>query len=187
VHLVLASSSARRQQLLSEYGYAFEVVAPQLEEPDETFHGLKPSQQAEALAYFKARAVADRFPEQYVLGADTIVALGPRILGKPADPQEARAMLESLSGTRHRVITGMALLAPGGRRVIASDVTYVSMRKMSDDEIEQYIRSNEWNGKAGAYAIQETADRFVQEIQGSFTNIVGLPMELLARMLKKIA
>ncbi len=161
------------------------VVAPTIAEPDEAFSGLSPAQQAESLAYFKARAVADLHPGRYVLGADTIVALGSRILGKPADADDARTMLQNLSGTRHRVITGVALLAPEGRRLIASDVTYITMRPMTPEEIEQYVASGEWIGKAGAYAIQETADRFVQNVEGSFSNVVGLPMELVARMLER--
>ena len=84
------------------------------------------------------------------------------------------------------MITGLAVLAPDGRRIIASDVTFVTMRPIAPQEIEQYIASGEWIGKAGAYAIQETADRFVQSVEGSFSNVVGLPMELLARMLERI-
>lgn len=182
-HIVLASSSPRRRELLQEAGYSFEVVAPTIPEPDEALNGLSPAQQAEALAYFKARAVADQRPDSYVLGADTIVALGDRILGKPDDADQARFMLQSLSGTRQMVITGMALLAPQSRRIIASEVTYVTMRHMTEQEIQQYIDSNEWMGKAGAYAIQETADRFVTNVEGSFSNVVGLPLELLEKML----
>ena len=92
-------------------------------------------------------------------------------------------MLETLSGSRHAVITGVALLGPGPRRLIASDTTHVTMRRMTDDEIQAYLDSGEWQGKAGAYAIQETADRFVTSVEGSFTNVVGLPMELVRRML----
>ncbi len=183
---VLASSSPRRQQLLREAGYRFVVIEPSMHEPDEAFTGLSPAQQAESLAYFKARAVADLYAGKCVLGADTIVAVGAMVLGKPADADDARTMLQNLSGTRHCVITGVALLTPDGRRIIASDATFVTMRAITPDEIEQYIASGEWMGKAGAYAIQETADRFVAKVEGSFSNIVGLPMELLARMLERI-
>jgi septum formation protein len=183
---ILASSSPRRRQLLQDAGYRFQVVAPTIPEPDEAFSGLSPAQQAESLAYFKARVVSDLHPGRYVVGADTIVALGDKVLGKPDDADHARTMLQNLSGTRHRVITGVAVLAADGRRIIASDITYVTMRPLTPDEIERYIASGEWIGKAGAYAIQETADRFVQGVQGSFSNIVGLPMELLARMLERI-
>mgnify|MGYP000465730205 CR=1 FL=1 len=92
-------------------------------------------------------------------------------------------MLRRLSGTRHAVITGVALLAPLERRLIASDTTFVTMRELAAGEIEHYIASGEWIGKAGAYAIQETADKFVERVEGSFSNVVGLPMELIERML----
>jgi len=181
--LVLASSSPRRRTLMGQAGYEFDVVAPPLEEPEEAVEHLAPSQQAEALAYFKARAVAHACPGRCVIGADTIVAAAGLVLGKPADEADARRMLEGVSGTRHAVITGVALLKDEAHRLIASDVTYVTMRKMTDGEIGDYIASGEWIGKAGAYAIQETADRFVDSIEGSFTNIVGLPMELVERMI----
>ncbi len=184
--IILASSSPRRRQLLAEAGVKFEVVDPPLPEPDETVARLSPSQQAEALAYFKGRAVADMHPDAIVLAADTVVALGTKVMGKPADDADARNMLATLSGTRHKVITGVAVLAPGGARIIASDLTYVTMRPMTEEEIENYIASGEAAGKAGAYAIQETADKFVEKIEGSFTNVVGLPIELVQRMLDEI-
>jgi len=181
--LVLASSSPRRRTLMGQAGYLFDVVEPPLEEPGRTVEHMAPSQQAEALAYFKARAVADACPGRCVLGADTIVATEDRVLGKPADADEARRMLKGVSGTRHAVITGVAVLTDDAHRLIASDVTYVTMREMTDGEIDDYIASGEWIGKSGAYAIQETADRFVDSIEGSFSNIVGLPMELVGRMI----
>ena len=184
--LVLASSSPRRRDLMGEAGYDFDVVAPPLHEPDEPVEHLTPTQLAEALAYFKARAVSDLHPGRLVLGADTVVATDDHVLGKPADEAEARQMLESVSGTRHAVITGVALLTGETHRLIASDVTYVTMRQMTEQEIADYVASGEWMGKAGAYAIQETADRFVDSIEGSFTNIVGLPMELVERMISEL-
>lgn len=184
--LILASSSPRRRALLTEAGYRFLVAAPVLDEPDEVLGKLTPAQQAESLAYFKARTIGDLHPEAYVLGADTIVALGRRVLGKPSDAAEARQMLTSLGGTRHIVITGVALLGPNGERIIASDATYVTMRPMTSEELDQYIASGEWMGKAGAYAIQETADRFVTKVEGSFSNVVGLPVEMVQRMLREL-
>jgi len=183
--LILASSSPRRRQLLTDAGYQFEVVAPTLAEPEEGLKHLPPCQQAEALAYFKARAVGTR-DGAYVLAADTIVAAGGSVLGKPADAEEARRMLTDLSGTRHAVITGVALLGPDGRRRIASDTTYVVMRKITPREIDRYVAGGEWQGKAGAYAIQETADRFVERLEGSFSNVVGLPVELVGRMIHEL-
>jgi septum formation protein len=121
-----------------------------------------------------------------VIGADTIVAVNGRIVGKADGPDEARQMLAELSSVRHAVITGVALVGPGANRLIASDTTYVTMRPMRDEEIEEYIQSGEWIDKAGAYAIQETADRFVQRVDGSLSNVVGLPMELLSRMIAQV-
>lgn len=185
--LILASGSPRRLALLREAGHAFDVSPPPIAEPNEDLSSLSPAARAEALAYFKARSVAERQPCAWVLAADTIVALDGTVLGKPADVEDARRMLGMLSGTRQAVITGVALLGPCGRRLIASDTTYVTMRRFADDELEEYVHSGEWEGKAGAYAIQETADRFVTRVEGSFTNVVGLPMELVERMLAEMS
>ena len=160
------------------------MVPPLLDEPNHLPVGSPPTAYAESLAYFKARSVAESHPDARVLGADTVVAVNGRILGKPVDADDARNMLKELSHNRHVVITGVALVGPGDARRIASDVTYVTMRPMSQQEIEEYIASGEWDGKAGAYAIQETADRFITKLEGSVSNVVGLPMELLARLLK---
>jgi len=181
--LILASASPRRRTLLSEAGIRFEVVEPPLAESHDGVDRLPPAQQAEALAYYKARSVARVRPDGRVLGADTVVALAGQVLHKPADAADARRMLRALSRARHAVITGVALLGPGPRRRIASERTWVRMRPMSEAEIAAYVDCGEWEGKAGAYAIQETADRFVTEVDGSFTNVVGLPMELVCRLL----
>ncbi len=181
---ILASSSPRRRQLLREGGIDFQAVSPSIHEPaGGQMSRLRPSQQAEALAYFKARTVADQLPEATVLGADTVVAdADGQVLGKPSDVQQAREMIERLSGTRHAVITGVALVSPGGHRLIASSTSYVTMRKMTADEIQRHIDSGKWEGEAGAYAIQETGDRFIETVEGSLTNVMGLPMELLEKM-----
>ncbi len=185
--LILASSSPRRHDLLQAAGVPFRAVPPRIDEPADLEGYASPAQLAEALAFFKARAVADRHPDTWILGADTIVALEGEILGKPRDADHARTMLHRLSRSRHAVITGVALLRPDGRRYLTSDTTYVTMRPMTDAEIEDYIASGEWIGKAGAYAIQETADRFVTRVEGSFSNVVGLPIELVTRMLRRYA
>jgi len=172
--------------LLAEAGYSFEVIAPPVAEPDNEHHLMPPSQQAEALAYFKARSVWQDCRSRCVLAADTVVAAGRQVMGKPADCDEARLMLQTLTSARHCVITGVAILGAPSQRLIASDITYVTMRRMTDAEIDDYIASGEWEGKAGAYAIQETADRFVTAVEGSFTNVVGLPMELVERMMREL-
>ncbi len=188
--LVLASSSPRRRQLLDQAGFRFEVDPPRLDEPSEPLRRLGPRQAAEALAYFKARSVADQRRAdggQVVLGADTVVA-GPGrtgVIGKPADADEACRLLPTRSGARPAVITGVALVDAGGRRRIDSDLTWVTMRPMSDRELAEYIDSGQWQGKAGAYGIQGTADRFVTRLEGSFSNVVGLPVELVGEMINR--
>jgi septum formation protein len=185
--VILASASPRRRQLMLEAGYRFEVHCPPIPEPSHLPNGLSPVKYAEALAYFKAASVADGYPHDWVLGADTVVAVAERILGKPADAADARRMLAELSSQRHVVITGLALVGPASRRLIASETTYVTMKPMTADEIENYIATGEWRGKAGAYAIQETADRYIRNLEGSWSNVVGLPMELLGQMLAKVS
>lgn len=182
--LVLASDSPRRRQLLGEAGVRFDVLSPAVAEPARVSARASVGQQAEALAYFKARSVAAGCPDELILAADTLVCVGGEILGKPRDADDARRMLRKLGGTRHEVVTGVAVGGPGSQRLLASDRTYVTMRRLSDQEIEDYIASGEWQGKAGAYAIQETADRFVTALEGSYSNVVGLPLELVERMLR---
>ena len=191
---ILASKSPRRRELLEQAGYRFRVVPPMLSEPPLMAPHSSPAQVAEALAYFKACSVVARAPGQVVLGADTIVSCGDKIFGKAADAAEARSMLAAIAGTRHAVTTGLALVTPPSRRRgkppqrhLASDTTYVTMRPLSDGEIDRYIASGEWKDKAGAYAIQETADEFIDHLDGSFTNVVGLPMDLLARLLAVVS
>lgn len=189
LHFILASQSPRRRELLAEAGYDFEVVRPPVDEPARLGPGQSPTHTAEALAYFKAASVQRLRPASLVVGADTVVALGDELLGKPADARDARRMLSMLSGTRHRVITGLAMLLPPrpnglpGRRLLASEVTCVSMRPITADELDEYVARGEWRDKAGAYAIQETADRFITRLEGSWSNVVGLPTELLEQML----
>jgi len=182
--LILASRSPRRKALLREYGYEFEVLPPPLDEPDHLATGLLPSQRAEALSFFKARSVAERIDAGVILGGDTIVALDNRLFGKPADRADARRILCDLSGTTQQVITGVTLLdASTGMRVIEHDCTAVTMKQLSDDELEAYLDTGAWIGKAGAYGIQDRGDAFITRVEGSFTNVVGLPMELVIRLL----
>ncbi|RME39989.1 MAG: Maf-like protein [Planctomycetota bacterium] len=136
------------------------------------------------MSYFKAAAVAERHDRAVVLAGDTVVALGDRLYGKPVDRDEAREMLLALTACPHRVITGVTLLcAATGTRRIEHDVTIVHMRPMRGAELEAYLDSGAWRGKAGAYGIQDRADAFVQRIEGSFTNVVGFPMERITSML----
>jgi len=187
VPLILASSSPRRRELLRQAGYRFLVKAAPVDE-DAVDASLAPAVRVESLAYLKTRVAIEvhGLRAGLVLGTDTAVELGGRMIGKPADEADARRILSELSGSEHHVLTGLALVdAAGGRRWIAHDSTAVRMRPMTADEIAAYVASGEAMGKAGAYALQETADRYVESIRGSWTNVVGLPMELLERMLKR--
>jgi len=187
--ITLASASPRRRQLLREAGYAFTVVVPPVDEPEHLGPGVPPAQQAEALSYFKARSVAGQIEDGVVLAADTIVSCAGRVFGKPADVDRARLILNALLGRRQEVITAVTLLeagrSPRARRLIAHDTTIVVMRAMPDQAVEQYLATDAWRGKAGAYGIQDRGDAFIESVDGSFTNVLGLPMELLASMLEQ--
>lgn len=180
--LILASASPRRLELLAQIG-----ITPDLVEPadiNETpLARERPRQLAERLAAAKADAVAERHPGDFVLAADTVVALGHRVLEKPADADEAKKFLQRLSGRRHRVIGGFAVIAPGGKAVVKSVVTQVRFRRLSDHDIAAYIATGEWQGKAGGYAIQGTAAAFIPWINGSYTNVVGLAVSEVAGLL----
>ena len=181
-HLILASNSERRRQLMREAGYDFEVIVPSIGE--DHLHRQDPRILAESLAHAKARQVADKLEEGVVVGADTIVAIGNEILGKPADADDARRILKRLSGTTHEVITGLCLVdARRGERLFGAETTHITMRELTDTELDDYVHTGEGLDKAGAYAIQETGDRFIEKIEGSFTNVVGLPMKMLADFL----
>jgi len=178
--LILASASPRRHELLGEAGIAFVAVPAEIEE----FAADRgdPHCVAIANARLKARAV----PGELVLGADTVVALGTKgegkLLGKPADAADGRRMLEALAGTVHRVVTGVCL-RHGAHEESRSVETLVRMRALTAEEIEQYVASGEGVGKAGGYAIQETAGGFVESIEGPFDNVVGLPVENVRELL----
>jgi len=187
VELILASSSPRRRELLRQAAYRFQVRPPGPIEDTSIRRAPSAAAYVESLAYLKAMSAIEThgIGKGLVLGADTAVELEGRIIGKPRDEDEARQILSALAGSVHRVLTGLALVDAGaGRRLLAHDATAVHMGPMSDAEIHAYVASGEAMGKAGAYALQETGDRFVERIEGSFTNVVGLPMELLERMLK---
>ncbi len=182
--ILLASASPRRRELLAATGLAFEVRAT--DAPEDVPPGIEPEAAAVLLAERKARAAART--ADFVLAADTIVAVGGELLGKPDGPADARRMLGRLSGTRHKVITGVcALRTDDGRTESAFERTFVTMRAIAPEEIEAYVASNEWEGKAGGYAIQETADRFVTRLEeGGFDNVVGLPVGLALELLGRL-
>jgi septum formation protein len=182
--LVLASASPRRQQLLREAGYEFAVFPANIDE--DSYPNLLPIELARHLSFEKAKAVAGRFPQDVVLAADTVVAFGDRALSKPEDVEDARRMLTLLSGTTHIVITGVTLMQKESEvQQTRHAMSAVRMRRLSREEIDGYIASNQWEGKAGGYGIQDQ-DPFVTRMSGSQTNIIGLPMELVERMLGEV-
>jgi len=201
--LILASASPRRQELLRNAGIEFEVQPANIEE--KMIPGELPEACAERLACAKARAVYDqRTADQStfsVLGADTIVVVdevadevvdeedGWEILGKPSDAADAARMLNRLAGREHRVITGVCVLAPGPppRMMIRRDVTWVTMNTLTEREISDYVASGEPMDKAGAYAIQGHASRWIPRIEGCYFNVVGLPISLVCSMLRNNA
>lgn len=183
MRLVLASASPRRAELLSSAGFAFDVVPAEV---DETLrHGETPPEYALRVARAKGQEVArrPRANGHPVLAADTVVVAGDRILGKPADEAEAREMLQLLSGAVHKVLTAVVLLHAGGERseVVATEVRFLPL---SDAEIAWYLATGEPHGKAGAYAIQGRAARFIDWIDGSWSNVVGLPIATVYRILR---
>ncbi|HEY1685330.1 MAG TPA: Maf family protein [Tepidisphaeraceae bacterium] len=179
--LILASSSPRRQQLLSEAGYTFTIEPANIDETVPV--DILPSDVALQLAKGKAAVIAERFPDAVVLGADTVVAFGDRVLGKPADAADARNMLSLLAGTTHIVITGVCVIhLNAGFNKSRRMMSAVRMRTLTRTEIDRYVDSNQWRGKAGGYGIQDS-DPFVTRLAGSHTNIVGLPMVVVKEML----
>lgn len=174
--LVLASSSPRRLALLRQVGIEPDrIEAPEIDEAARK--GELPRPHAVRLAGDKAMAVAARLAEPaYVLAADTVVACGRRILPKAESLEEARACLNLLSGRRHRVHGGIAVVTPEGRLVARTVMTQVRMKRLAEAEAEAYLASGEWRGKAGGYAIQGLAAAFIPWINGSYTNVVGLPL-----------
>lgn len=183
-HIILASASPRRRRLLSDAGYRFEVVKPDVDESVFPTRGMTTREYAETLALAKARSVAPVYPNHWVIGADTIADFDGEIIGKPIDADDAERITKKLFSAPHQVITGVAIvrLCDGIERV-ESDVTTVYPKPMTDGQIEEHIKGGTWRGKAGAYAIQETGDAFVERIEGSLTNVMGLPMELLKSLL----
>jgi septum formation protein len=196
--LVLASASPRRQELLRNAGISFTVQPADIDESP--LAGELPRECAERLAREKALAIWRTRPQDLVLGADTIVVVDERILGKPIDAGDAVRMLRLLSGRVHSVITGVCVVqAVAGTTAdsdevlktenrelrTASETTLVTMSKFSDDEIRKYVATGEPMDKAGAYAIQGIASRWIPRIEGDYSNVVGLPVALVYRMLQE--
>ena len=182
--LVLASASPRRQELLRSAGISFEVQPADI--PENALPGEAAKDCAERLARDKALAVARQRPHDFVLGADTVVVVDGQLLGKPTDAADAARMLRMLSGREHQVITGVCLVV-GGQPSVASETTLVTVSEITEKDIADYVASGEPMDKAGAYAIQGLASRWIPRIEGDYSNVVGLPVALVLRMLREHA
>lgn len=179
--LVLASSSPRRAEILRRSGWPFEAVASNIDETAR--EGEAAIEYVERLACEKAEAVAEGRTSGLVLGADTVVVIGGQVLGKPADDADARRMLKLLGGGWHDVLSGVALVrAETNEVLVAHELTRVRFASMSDAEIDWYVSTGEPADKAGAYAIQGHAALFIEEIEGDYWNIVGLPIRLVYKL-----
>jgi len=178
--ILLASTSPQRRAILEQLGIPFDVVAPRYEEDDPS--DAEPVDLVREHARGKARSVAEEAGDRPVLGVDTAVTIEGRVFGKPADATEAAQMLEALSGCTHAVVSGLCLLTPGWEQT-TYDVTLVSFRSLTARDIAAYIATGEWEGRAGAYAIQGVGASLVTRIEGDYLNVVGLPGSLLVRLL----
>jgi septum formation protein len=178
--LLLASTSPQRKAILEQLHIPFDVIVPRYEE--ETSDGADALQVVREHAHGKARSVADHAEGRPVLGVDTAVVLEGRIFGKPANAGDAEQMLEELSGKTHVVVSGLCLLTPGWEDV-EHEATQVAFRELTPRELGTYVATGEWEGRAGAYAIQGRGASLVRSIEGDYLNVVGLPAALLVRLL----
>ncbi|MBM3210948.1 septum formation inhibitor Maf [Candidatus Poribacteria bacterium] len=182
--IILASASPRREQLLKQIGIVFEIIPSNVNEKDFTHHD--PVANTQLIALSKAQDVAAKVKDVIIIGADTQVIIDDEVLGKPEDDVDAINMLRKLSGKKHRVITGVAIIdGKTGKNETWAEITEVVFRKISEDEIIDYIETGEHRGKAGAYGIQGRAAAFVKRIEGCYFNVVGLPLAKLSQKLRK--
>jgi septum formation protein len=178
--ILLASTSPQRRAILEQLGLPFEVVAPRYEEHDRP--DADPVSLVREHARGKARSVAEEAGDCPVLGVDTTVVCGGRVYGKASGPEEAAGMLEALGGSMHEVVSGLCLVTPGWEE-LEHEVTRVTFRPLTARDIAAYVASDEWQNRAGAYAIQGLGATLVERIEGDYLNVVGLPAALLIRLL----
>lgn len=184
VELILASGSPRRNDLLTEAGYKFRVIVPEVEENEDVTVPIR--QLTAENAELKARAVAEKYPEAVVVAADTLVLLGERVLTKPADRAEAAEMLASLNGKSHQVFTAFCiLLGAQDQAVLETVTTHVHFKSLLEEEMARYHEQINPMDKAGAYAAQEYGELIIDRIEGSMTNVIGLPMDEVAKVLEE--
>jgi len=184
LEIVLASASPRRRQILAAMGVPFEIDVPTRQEPDpRDFPSVE--QFVSHAAFRKAIEVADRRANAWILAADTVAEVDDRALGKPSDRVDAERILRSLIGRRHRTWTGMCLMRSSDRLSLSiAQFSWVTFRTVSEVELNDYLDSRAWEGKAGAYGIQHENDPFVESLEGSYSNVMGLPIEGATTLLK---
>lgn len=184
-NVILASSSPRRRELLAAAGVEFEIVAPHVDETPDT--ALSPEENAKVIAERKAEVVASIRRDKLVIAADTMVVLDGEMIGKPVDEADAVSMLSKLSGRKHKVVTGVAMAhAERGVRWSGVETSYTLFRVIPEDAIGEYVNSGEPMDKAGAYAVQGKAAEWITGFEGSVSNIIGLPMEMVTRALRDL-
>ena len=172
--------------MLEKAGYRFDIVLSNIDESSFDLEGVTSIEHTRRLGLAKSRAVAEMFPSQLVLGADTVVDFAGQIVGKPQDAADAERITRMLFSKPHEVITSVALVRiEDGLEIVETTITTVYPKKLTDEQIAEHIKNGDWQGKAGAYGIQESGDEFVERIEGSFTNVMGLPMELVEDLLGK--
>jgi septum formation protein len=182
--IILASESPRRRELLASLGLDFDIIVSGVEE--DRLEKETPEQHAIRLAIEKATSVSEQYPDAVVIGADTIVIIDNEILGKPADEKHALQMLRKLSGRTHQVITGFAILKNTKVLVHTCIRSFVTFKVLSEEELNWYVQTVEPYDKAGAYAVQGIGAFFIKKIEGSFTNVIGLPLAEIVEALRKI-
>ena len=184
---ILASASPRRRDLLRRAGYCFEIVPSGVDESKYNVNGICSKEHTKILALAKANDIAAKFPNAVVMGSDTVVDLDGEIIGKPDDVTHAEEIIRKLFSKPHKVITGLAMVCIEKTiEIVEADTTVVYPRRLTEAQIADHIINGQWQGKAGAYGIQETGDEFVERIDGSFTNVMGLPMERVKVVLRKL-
>jgi septum formation protein len=184
---ILASASPRRKELLSGAGYKFDIIISNIDESKINTKGLTPAQFACAAALAKANNVAEKFPDKIIVAADTIADFDGQIIGKAENTKHAEQITRKLFSKPHKVITAIAIVKKNiGLEIVDYDTTTVYPKKLTEAQIAKHIASKSWKDKAGAYAIQQGSDKFIDYIEGSETNVMGLSMELFEKMTKKI-
>jgi MAF protein len=182
--IILASSSERRKELLKKIVKNFEVIGSDFDET--SIKENDPVKYALKCAIEKAKIVGEKYTDAIVIGADTVVYLNGEIIGKPKNYEEGKEILKKISGTEHTVITGIAIYKKDENKLLSDyEISYVKFKKLTSDEIEEYLKTGDFFDKAGAYGVQNVKDRFVEEIKGDFYNVVGLPVEKLKKLLDK--